>query len=742
MLKFTDLTKTLSLRSLELSAGEHQLLIQRAAREMAERSLPGAYIVPLCFVLAVVTSGYMYSSPLSCIFLAGVMLSGAVMRVLAIQRIKKYSAPILSTWIRIFFWSCLAMAAVWGTTTAIFIYTYTEGFPVLLILVLSSGIGAGSMVNFCIWRALTANILLLSFIPVIVVGLLMQESALLPPLFGIALFVFYLLAQTKRWNFHFWDSLITTYLFERQAEKLSDTNSRLAETIAMEQQYRREMENSRIRIRELFNLTNDAIAICALDGRVLDVNRAMLEMFAASREEIVDSLPLQYVTIPADSTLGIDDHWQRAVAGVEEDFECAVSRIKVKEPCKEPVLVHINLRRVKWQEEQIVFVTLRDITARKQMEDALKLTKKSLSESEGYLHAILRNVELPIYCKDLNGRYLTVNKSFEQLCCRTLSEMQGKNDLQIFPENLGRFLSFRDPEIVVTGESLELEGTFPLGNQEKNLLVHKFPLRESGGFIYATAGICTDVTTMKQALQTAQLAQEAKSEFLASMSHELRTPMHSILSVARLGLKRADTAPREKLESYFTLIVTSGDQLLELLSDLLDLSTLESARASYSFREYDLAKDLEKVVTEFTTMMDEKHISLSFEPPLHPTPARYDKTKFYQVMRNLLANAMKFTAPYKEVRIVLSEDYLASNGDRQAAWKVMVIDQGIGLEKDELESVFGKFVKGRKTSRAVAGVGLGLSICKRIVEDHHGTIWAEQNEHKGATFCFKLPALA
>ena len=742
MLKFTDLTKTLSLRSIELSAKEHQLLVQRAAREMAERSLPGASIVPLCFVLAVVTSGYIHSSPLSCIFLAGVMLSGAVMRGLAIRRIKKYSAPVLSGWVQIFFWSCLTMAVVWGTTTAIFIYTYTEGFPVLFILVLSSGIGAGSMVNFCIWRALTVNILLLSFVPVLVVGLLMQENALLPPLFGIALFVFYLLAQTKRWNFHFWDSLITAYLFERQAEKLSDTNSRLAETIAMEQQSRREMENSRIRIRELFNLTNDAIAICALDGRVLDVNRAMLQMFAAGREQIVDSLPLKYCTLPAGSTLSVDDYWQRAVAGEEGDFECAINREKGAEPRKEPLLVHINLRRVRWQSDQIVFATLRDVTARKQMEDALKLTRKSLSESEGYLQAILRNVELPIYCKDLYGRYLTVNKSFEHLCCQTLHEMQGKSDLQIFPENLGRFLSFRDPEIVVTGESLELEGTFTLGNQEKNLLVHKFPLREAGGTIYATAGICTDVTTMKQALQTAQLAREAKSEFLASMSHELRTPMHSILSVARLGLKRVGTAPREKLEAYFTLIVTSGDQLLELLSDLLELSTLESARASYSFREYDLAKDLQKVVIEFKAMMDEKHISLVFEPPLHPAPARYDKTKFYQLMRNLLANAMKFTAPYKEVRIVLGEDSLPRNGGRSAAWKIMVIDQGIGLEKDELESVFGKFVKGRKTSRSATGVGLGLSICKRIVDDHHGTIWAEQNEQQGATFCFKLPALA
>lgn len=737
MVKFRDLTNALTLRSIQLSEEENQLLMQRAAREMAERSLPGAIIVPLCFALVVSSSGYIFHSPYICITLAFLLLAGAIARSLAIVRIQQCSSEQLSAWLPTFFWACLSMAAVWGVTTAIFIYTYIEGFPILLILIFSSGIGAGSMVNFCIWRALAVNILLLSFVPVIFVGLFVQHIELLPAVLGIFFFAFYLLTQTKRWNFHFWDSLITAYLFERQAEKLAEANSRLAETIEKEQESSREIESGKVKIRELFNLTSDAIVICALDGRVLDVNRAMLEMFAVKREDIMPSLPLQSFILPDDSDLTVHEHWEKVVDEKEDNFECRLARPGQRNT----VLVHVNLRRVTWQEEEIIFVTVRDITTTKQMENALNLTRKSLSESEGYLQAILRNVELPIYCKDLDGCYLTVNKPFEQLCCRTLRELRGQNDLQVFPENLGRFFSFRDPEILATGESVELEGIFALGGQEKNLLVHKFPLRESGGSIYATAGICTDVTTIKQALQAAQLASEAKSEFLASMSHELRTPIHNILSVARLGLKRVSTASREKLESYFALIVTSGDQLLELLSDLLDLSTLESARAAYSYREYDLAKDLEKVVAEFKVMMDEKQISLCFQSPSCPAPARYDKTKLYQVMRNLLANAMKFTDPQKEVKVVLKKDHLEIGGNRQSAWKVMVVDQGIGVDKDELESVFGKFVKGSKSRREAGGVGLGLSICKRIVEDHQGIIWAEQNEQEGTTFCFLLPAL-
>ncbi len=735
--KFSDLTKALSQRSLRLRAEETRLLLQRAMGELAERSVPGTIIIPVCLTMAIVFSGYVSHSPFISAVLFLVMIAASMVRRLALMRIKEQAAQPQSRWLEAFFWSCLTMAAVWGTTTAIFIDTYGEDFPVMFILILSAGIGAGSMANFCIWRTLAVNFLLLTFAPGIIAGLAMQRAELLPVVLAMALFVFYLLVQIKNWNVYFWDSLITAYLFEKQAEKLADVNSKLAEIIEKEQNSRVEVEMGRVKIRELFNLTSDAMVVCALDGRVLDANRSALSMIATGRGGTVNTLPLHLFSMPEDSTLSFQDHWNDVVNGKEDDFECRITA-----PGERGTLfVQANLRRMTWQEEQIIFVTLRDITVRKQMEKTLALTRKTLSESEGYLQAILLNVELPMYCKDLNGCYLTVNKPFEELCCLTLEELQGKNDLQVFPENVGRFFSFRDADISEIGESLELEGTFTFGGQKKNLLVHKFPLKENGGRIYATAGICTDVTTMQKALHTAQLANKAKSEFLANMSHELRTPMHSILSIARLGLKRVDRSPREKLGSYFQMIIASGDQLLELLSDLLDLSTLEADRACYSLQEYDLAKDLEEVVCEFRVMMAESGIKLNYDPPAYPATVRYDKIKIYQVLRNLLTNAMKFTPSQKEITVVLKKDTLEKSGGFCPAWKVMVIDQGAGIEKDELSQIFGKFIQGSRTSMRTGGVGLGLSICKRIIEDHHGIIWAEKNDREGATFCFLLPAL-
>jgi len=739
MVTLQDLKQTLSLRSVQLSAAENHVLMQRAAREMAARSIPGTVIVPLCFILAVLVSENFFRSPFTLGILALVMLGSAIARRLAISYIKSPELGSFSRWMQVFYWSCLGMAAGWGVTTAIFIYDDFEGFPALLILILSAGIGAGSMVNFCIWRALAVHYLLLSFVPPIVlfIILLSQKMTHWPALAAMVFFVVYLLLQTKQWNFHFWDALITAYLFERQAEKLTETNSRLAEIITKEQQTRREVEKARVKTLELFHLTSEAIVICTLEGRVLDVNQALMKMFAAERADIVNTLIAPRFTVLTDSTMTFQDHWANAVNGEEDDFECRVTWPNEHGS----LLVHVNLRRVTWQEDPIIFVTLRDITAGKKLEDTLELTQKSLSESEGYLQAILRNVDLPIYCKDLTGCYLTANRPFAELCCCTLDELLGKKDLQIFPEKVARFLACRDAEVIETGASIEIEGTFVFGDQEKKLLMHKFPLKESDGRIYAISGICTDETTMQGALRAAQLANEAKSEFLAGMSHELRTPMHSILSVARLGLKRVRGASREKLETYFQMIVTSGDQLLELLNDLLALSTLESGRDSYNRQQHDLTEDLEKVVAEFRVMMEEREISLCYQPPNCHAPAEYDRTKLYQVLRNLLVNAMKFSARHKEVKILLEKDYLKLDGMRKSAWKVTVIDEGVGIEKNELEAVFGKFIKGSKTYPGADGVGLGLSICQRIIEDHHGIIWAEQNDPEGSVFCFLLPAL-
>jgi len=238
-----------------------------------------------------------------------------------------------------------------------------------------------------------------------------------------------------------------------------------------------------------------------------------------------------------------------------------------------------------------------------------------------------------------------------------------------------------------------------------------------------------------------QVAKEAKNEFLANMSHELRTPMHSILSFARLGLKRKDSLTPEKQAFYFNMIMTSGQQLLELLNDLLELSTAESKYVKYQYEWFDLGDDIAKIVLEFQGLMEEKGIRFVYSQAEAKVQARYDRTKIRQVMRNLLSNALKFTDSGKKVSLQVEKGMLDQRHGGKKAWKISIIDEGIGIAEGELERVFEKFMQGSKTRTGAGGKGLGLAICKQIIEDHGGEIWAETTgtEKSGAVLSFLLP---
>ncbi len=249
---------------------------------------------------------------------------------------------------------------------------------------------------------------------------------------------------------------------------------------------------------------------------------------------------------------------------------------------------------------------------------------------------------------------------------------------------------------------------------------------------------------LKAAKETAVRADLAKSEFLANMSHELRTPMHAILSFAAMGVDKIDNAPKEKLLRYFTRIHESGNRLLSLLNDLLDLSKLEAGRMKIDPHVDDLTKVVELAESELREMLRNKSLNLIIQTPTIDTRAHFDRDRLLQVVRNLLSNAIKFTPEGKDIRIRFGEATLpvvAQQTDRGSvpALSLAVTDEGIGIPEEELETVFDKFVQSSKTRSGAGGTGLGLAICKEIIEGHNGQIWALNNPQAGAEFVFSIP---
>jgi signal transduction histidine kinase len=171
--------------------------------------------------------------------------------------------------------------------------------------------------------------------------------------------------------------------------------------------------------------------------------------------------------------------------------------------------------------------------------------------------------------------------------------------------------------------------------------------------------------------------------------------------------------------------------LLHLVNDLLDLSKLEAGRMTFEFTLADLSELVEVVIDEFRSLFAEQKIKIHYEGPRPAISSMVDPGRIQQVVRNLLANAVKFSPPAGTVYVRLRQV-----GE---AMLLSVRDEGPGIPPDEVEKVFDKFFQSSKTKSDTGGTGLGLAICREIVSGHKGRIWAENNEGAGCMFFVELP---
>jgi len=239
---------------------------------------------------------------------------------------------------------------------------------------------------------------------------------------------------------------------------------------------------------------------------------------------------------------------------------------------------------------------------------------------------------------------------------------------------------------------------------------------------------------LQKAIEVAEIANKTKSEFLANISHELRTPMHGILSFANFGIKNVASADTAKLAKYFDRINISAERLLSLINDLLDLAKLESQTVSLDLKSNNLLTTLNNCLAEQESRIQDKNLTINTDISTSNTIATYDHKGITQVISNLLSNAIKFSPSGSIILINIAQEIC----HQKSCLCFTIHDQGIGIPKEELLTVFDKFAQSSLTKDYSGGTGLGLAICKEIIEAHKGKISAKGSS-QGCVISFKIP---
>jgi PAS domain S-box-containing protein len=370
----------------------------------------------------------------------------------------------------------------------------------------------------------------------------------------------------------------------------------------------------------------------------------------------------------------------------------------------------------------------------------------SVRRSQEQLQQIVDHSPAAISLRDRDGRYVLTNRRWLEMFGPGVDFGEtgpvGRTVTDLYPPVRARGLRERDLAVLVTGQTIEYEGTVPGGPQELTYHTVKFPLVDAGGRPYAVCSLSTDVTDRKHwedeiaaALATQRAANEqlerlnkAKSDFVSIVSHELRSPLTGIQGFSEL--MRDEVTDIDEMREYSADINREAERLNRMINEVLDLDRIESGRVTLYRTTIDLGDLASGIVGRTAPRAPGHRLRVQLDPRAPVVGGDHDRLT--QVLLNLLDNAIKYSPEGGEITVGVEAE-----GDAAHLW---VRDCGIGIPVDALESVFERYTRVESDRhRSIHGTGLGLPIVRQIVELHGGRVWAESEPGAGSTFHVTLP---
>ena len=375
-----------------------------------------------------------------------------------------------------------------------------------------------------------------------------------------------------------------------------------------------------------------------------------------------------------------------------------------------------------------------DITQRKQFEEGLRKSQEKyrvLFDAIGdavFVHGISEDMQPTHFLQTNDAACQRLGYSQDEFTRMSLRDIQLPENAERIKQVWNRLM--RDRHFLFETEQVAKDGRrIPT---EINCQLMEFDGQ------LASLAIARDITERKRieaelvkAKDAAEAASRAKSEFLANMSHEIRTPMNGIIGMTDLAL---DTELSSEQREYLSLVKSSADSLLHLINDILDFSKIEAGKLELEETEFEIRDLFSDTLKTLAVRADKKHLELSLRVSAEvPRTVVGDPTRLRQLIVNLVGNAIKFT----EQGNVVVEAELEGESSDGVHLHFRVSDTGIGIPPEKQELIFEPFAQADgSTTRRFGGTGLGLTICRRIVELMGGRMWVESEVGHGSVFHF------
>jgi PAS domain S-box-containing protein len=521
---------------------------------------------------------------------------------------------------------------------------------------------------------------------------------------------------------------------------LEEKNILLVESNKLLIQKNKEIEQANEKLlndyaRSLIEASHDPLVTISTDGKIMDMNEAMVEVSDKSREKLKGTDFKNYFTDKEKAKAVYEEVFAK---GFVTDYPLTMVDGKLTN-----VLFNGSVYKDAKGIVQGAVVVARDVMEQKKIENDLV---QSLKEVSDYKYAL--DASSIVEVTDEKGIIKYVNENFCKISQYSSEELIGKTHKMINS-------SFHSSEFMNTLWKTISSGKIwrdEIKNKKKDgsfywVLTTIVPFLDDAGKPYQYVAIRTDITEQKKteedlieakikaesASEMAEEATKAKQQFLSNMSHEIRTPMNAIIGFTKVVLK-TELTPKQK--EYISAIKMSGDALIVLINDILDLAKVDAGKMTFEKNPFKLALSVDAMLHLFETKILEKNLILvkDYDKKI-PNVLIGDAIRLHQIILNLVGNAVKFT----EYGTITVGAKLLGEDDEKVTVEFSVTDTGIGIKEEKLHSIFENFQQATAiTSRLYGGSGLGLAIVKQLVDLQGGNIAVKSKIDEGSTFSFIL----